>query len=129
MADCLNRHTETAAIVTGGAQGVGYAIARQLAQEGCKHLYLAGRDAAQGPAEFGGASVVGSLKDGTNVVVVVGDRDQPVGGVAAGVGQRLRAAGAAGAGGDVEPRRLAVEHQPVGRHDADDLLGVEDGLQ
>ncbi|MFT3847664.1 MAG: SDR family oxidoreductase [Propionivibrio sp.] len=48
MADCLNRHTETAAIVTGGAQGVGYAIARQLAREGCTRLYLAGRDAAKG---------------------------------------------------------------------------------
>ena len=48
MADCLNRHTETAAIVTGGAQGVGYAIARQLAQEGCTRLYLAGRDVAKG---------------------------------------------------------------------------------
>ncbi len=48
MANCLNRHTETAAIVTGGAQGVGYAIARQLAQEGCTRLYLAGRDVAKG---------------------------------------------------------------------------------
>lgn len=48
MADCLNRHTETVAIVTGGAQGVGYAIARQLAQEGCTRLYLAGRDGAKG---------------------------------------------------------------------------------
>lgn len=48
MADCLNRHAETVAIVTGGAQGVGYAIAHQLVTEGCTRVMLAGRDVAKG---------------------------------------------------------------------------------
>lgn len=48
MANCLTRHTDTIAIVTGGAQGVGYAIARQLAMEGCSRIVLAGRDGAKG---------------------------------------------------------------------------------
>ena len=41
------RHTKTRAIVTGGAQGLGLAIARRLAAEGCTRLVLAGRDAAK----------------------------------------------------------------------------------
>lgn len=48
MADCAGRHTDTVAIVTGGAQGVGHAIARQLVLEGCTRIYLAGRDEAKG---------------------------------------------------------------------------------
>lgn len=43
-------HTSTTAIVTGGAQGVGLAIASQLVAEGCKQIVLAGRDAAKGSA-------------------------------------------------------------------------------
>lgn len=48
MSDLNNRHRETVAVVTGGAQGVGLAIARQLADEGCRRLVLAGRDATKG---------------------------------------------------------------------------------
>ncbi|WP_323012792.1 SDR family oxidoreductase [Devosia sp.] len=50
MSDLDTRHAHTAAIVTGGAQGVGLAIARQLVAEGCRKLMLAGRDAAKGEA-------------------------------------------------------------------------------
>lgn len=57
MANCVNRHTDTVAIVTGGAQGVGFAIARQLASEGCTRLFLAGRDSTKG------AKAVAELKE------------------------------------------------------------------
>lgn len=48
MSDLNRRHDDTAAVVTGGAQGVGFAIARQLAAEGCRRLVLAGRDVHKG---------------------------------------------------------------------------------
>ncbi|HET7313851.1 SDR family oxidoreductase [Salinisphaera sp.] len=41
-------HEHTRAVVTGGAQGVGFAIAEQLIDEGCRHIVLAGRDIAKG---------------------------------------------------------------------------------
>ena len=36
------------AIVTGGAQGIGFAVARTFAAEGCKSLALIGRDKEKG---------------------------------------------------------------------------------
>lgn len=62
MSDLTQRHEDTAAVITGGAQGVGFAIARQLAAEGCRRLVIAGRDAGKGEraaAELaeGGATV------------------------------------------------------------------------
>jgi NAD(P)-dependent dehydrogenase (short-subunit alcohol dehydrogenase family) len=48
MSDRNQRHKDTAAVITGGAQGVGFAIARQLTAEGCRRLVLAGRDADKG---------------------------------------------------------------------------------
>jgi NAD(P)-dependent dehydrogenase (short-subunit alcohol dehydrogenase family) len=62
MPDLTQRHEETAAVITGGAQGVGFAIARQLAAEGCRRLVIAGRDPDKGEraaAELaeGGATV------------------------------------------------------------------------
>lgn len=48
MSDPTTRHENTAAVITGGAQGVGFAVARQLAAEGCRRLVLAGRDAEKG---------------------------------------------------------------------------------
>lgn len=44
----MSRHSETIAIVTGGAQGVGQAIASRLADEGCTRLMLTGRSDAKG---------------------------------------------------------------------------------
>lgn len=41
------RHAGTHAIVTGGGQGVGLAIAAQLVAEGCRSLALVGRDPAK----------------------------------------------------------------------------------
>lgn len=50
MSDQGNRHHNTVAIITGGAQGVGLAIARQLIADGCRKIMLAGRDAVKGDA-------------------------------------------------------------------------------
>ncbi len=41
-------HEETAALVIGGSQGLGLAIAQQLVAEGCRRVVIAGRDAQKG---------------------------------------------------------------------------------
>lgn len=41
-------HSETRALVTGGSQGLGLAIARQLIRDGCRRVVLASRDQAIG---------------------------------------------------------------------------------
>lgn len=41
-------HEQTRAVITGGSQGVGFAIAKRLIDEGCQHILLSGRDAAKG---------------------------------------------------------------------------------
>lgn len=41
-------HGQTKALITGGSQGVGLAIARRLVAQGCQHIVLAGRDPAKG---------------------------------------------------------------------------------
>lgn len=46
---CL-MHEETTAVVTGGAQGLGRAVAERLIAEGCARLAIAGRRAEQGEA-------------------------------------------------------------------------------
>ncbi|MEP6828641.1 MAG: SDR family oxidoreductase [Aestuariivirga sp.] len=43
-----NQNAQTKAIVTGGAQGIGFAIANQLVAEGCKSIALIGRDKDKG---------------------------------------------------------------------------------
>ncbi|MEO9337747.1 SDR family oxidoreductase [Mesorhizobium sp. SB112] len=48
MSDMTTRNANTRAIITGGAQGVGFAIAKQLVAEGCKALTLVGRSAEKG---------------------------------------------------------------------------------
>jgi len=55
MSDVNLRHKDTIAIVTGGAQGVGLAIATRLVDEGCTKLVLTGRSVVKGEkavAEF-----------------------------------------------------------------------------
>ena len=43
-----NQNALSKAIVTGGAQGIGFAIANQLVAEGCKSIALIGRDKEKG---------------------------------------------------------------------------------
>src|SRR5258706_16038265 len=43
--DSSTRNAETSAIITGGGQGIGLAIAEQLAAEGCRKIAVAGRTA------------------------------------------------------------------------------------
>lgn len=44
----MSEHSNTRALVTGGAQGLGLAVAERLVLEGCRHLVIAGRDEAKG---------------------------------------------------------------------------------
>ncbi len=48
MSNLNTRHQDTVALITGGAQGVGLAIATRLADEGCTKLMLTGRSAEKG---------------------------------------------------------------------------------
>jgi NAD(P)-dependent dehydrogenase (short-subunit alcohol dehydrogenase family) len=48
MLDANTRNQNTKALITGGAQGIGLAIARQLAAEGCRSIAIAGRTAEKG---------------------------------------------------------------------------------
>lgn len=60
MAGLSGRNAETRAIITGGAQGLGLAIARQLALEGATAIALVGRTRAKGEAavrELSGAGI------------------------------------------------------------------------
>ena len=43
-----DRNKDTKAIVTGGAQGIGFAVAKQLVAEGCTSVALVGRTAEKG---------------------------------------------------------------------------------
>lgn len=56
-------NAETRALITGGTQGLGLAIARQLAAEGCRALVLCGRDAEKG------GRAAGELADATGANV------------------------------------------------------------
>jgi NAD(P)-dependent dehydrogenase (short-subunit alcohol dehydrogenase family) len=66
MSEALARHTGTRAIVTGGTQGLGLAIAERLVAEGCTRLVLSGRDAAKGRA-------AAAALEGAEVRFVAGD--------------------------------------------------------
>ncbi|MBT9246967.1 SDR family oxidoreductase [Gemmobacter fulvus] len=58
----MRDHAETVAVITGGSQGLGLAIAERLLAEGCGRMILAGRGVAKGEAvaaqlRAGGADV------------------------------------------------------------------------
>src|SRR2546427_11064531 len=44
MSKLTRRNEGTIAVITGGAQGIGFAIAEQLVEEGCRRIALAGRN-------------------------------------------------------------------------------------
>lgn len=48
MTDLNTRNADTRAIVTGGSQGIGHAVAQALVDEGCRAIALVGRDRQKG---------------------------------------------------------------------------------
>lgn len=64
-------HTQTTVLITGGTQGLGFAVAREMASAGCRQFVLAGRckekgATAQAQLEAEGASVAFHSCDITN---------------------------------------------------------------
>jgi NAD(P)-dependent dehydrogenase (short-subunit alcohol dehydrogenase family) len=60
MAATNSRNENTRAIVTGGAQGIGFAVARQLVEEGCKAITLVGRSKEKGAAAVAKLEALGA---------------------------------------------------------------------
>ena len=54
------RNSETRAVVTGGSQGLGFAIAKRLAEEGAKSIVIAGRNFEKGDAAAKAISAMGT---------------------------------------------------------------------
>ena len=72
------QNVDTKAIVTGGAQGIGFAVAHQLVTEGCKAIALIGRDKAKGAA-----AVAKLEKLGTKAIFISADVSDEKAGLAA----------------------------------------------
>ncbi|RWP34821.1 SDR family oxidoreductase [Mesorhizobium sp.] len=68
MNGSAGRNSETRAIVTGGAQGIGFAVAEALADEGCPALALVGRS-----REKGDKAVAALAKDGVDAIFISAD--------------------------------------------------------
>ncbi|RWM89883.1 MAG: SDR family oxidoreductase [Mesorhizobium sp.] len=68
MNGSAGRNSETRAIVTGGAQGIGFAVAEALADEGCRALALVGRS-----REKGDKAVAALAKDGVDAIFISAD--------------------------------------------------------
>lgn len=68
MNGSAGRNSETRAIVTGGAQGIGFAVAEALADEGCRALALVGRS-----REKGDKAVAALAKDGIDAIFISAD--------------------------------------------------------
>jgi NAD(P)-dependent dehydrogenase (short-subunit alcohol dehydrogenase family) len=68
----VQRNAGTRAIVTGGAQGIGFAVAQQLVAEGCKALVLVGRS-----PEKGALAVAALEKLGAEAIFVSADMSRP----------------------------------------------------
>lgn len=68
MSGMDNRNALTRAIVTGGAQGIGFAVAEALADEGCKALALIGRS-----REKGDKAVAALKRSGVDAIFIGAD--------------------------------------------------------
>lgn len=71
----FHAHGDTSALIIGGTQGLGLAIAERLVAEGCRNLVIAGRDAARGrvAADAVGARFMqADLADTGGIVRLVG---------------------------------------------------------
>lgn len=79
-------HEDTAALVIGGTEGVGQAIAARLIAEGCGRIVIAGRDAAKGEAtaaRLGARYMPVDLSDTDSVTRLVDAADEALGGLTA----------------------------------------------
>lgn len=77
-------HQNTAALVIGGTQGVGEAIALRLIAEGCRKIIITGRNAEVGEAtaqRIGAEFMQGDLSDTVAVMKLVDDADAKLGGL------------------------------------------------
>ncbi|MCV0395097.1 MAG: SDR family oxidoreductase [Rhizobiaceae bacterium] len=74
MPGLSERNTETRAIVTGGAQGIGLAIATRLVEEGCRAVTLVGRS-----REKGARAVAELERLGAEAIFVSADVSDPAG--------------------------------------------------
>lgn len=54
------RNSETRAVITGGTQGLGFAVARRLAEEGAKSIVISGRNFEKGEAAAEAISAMGT---------------------------------------------------------------------
>ena len=54
------RNSTTRALITGGAQGIGFAVAKQLAQESCQAIALVGRSKEKGAAAVAELEKIGA---------------------------------------------------------------------
>jgi NAD(P)-dependent dehydrogenase (short-subunit alcohol dehydrogenase family) len=68
MNGSAGRNSETRAIVTGGAQGIGFAVAEVLADEGCRALALVGRS-----REKGDKAVAALGRNGVDAIFISAD--------------------------------------------------------
>ncbi|WP_050522067.1 SDR family oxidoreductase [Pseudorhodobacter wandonensis] len=67
-------HSDTAALVIGGTQGLGLAIATRLVAEGCSHIVIAGRNAPRGQAaahQIGASFISADLEDTGSILSLV----------------------------------------------------------
>ncbi len=79
-------HRDTRALIVGGTQGLGLAIARRLAAGGCTRLVLSGRDPDRGAAaavEVGGAFLPVDIENTGAVIALVDAAAEAMGGVTA----------------------------------------------
>ena len=77
-------HSDTRALILGGTQGLGLAIAEALVAQGCTRLVLAARDVAKGEAEaarLGATFVAVDLGDTASVIACVDRAADLMGGI------------------------------------------------
>lgn len=70
----MTHHSDTRALILGGTQGLGLAIAQALVAEGCRHIVITGRDGAKGEAaaaSLGATFLPCDLGDVAQVVATV----------------------------------------------------------
>jgi NAD(P)-dependent dehydrogenase (short-subunit alcohol dehydrogenase family) len=70
----MGLHDSTVAVITGGAQGLGRAIAERLVAEGCRRVVISGRDVAKGEqaaAEIGAVFVPAEMGDVAQVRALI----------------------------------------------------------